>query len=52
MNVYRLIAQGSVEEKILQLSSKKRELVESVLSSEGSPLKGLTKKDVDALFSD
>lgn len=52
VNVYRLIAQGSVEEKILQLSSKKRELMESVLSTEGSPLKGLTKKDVDALFSD
>ncbi|MBX3248848.1 MAG: SNF2 helicase associated domain-containing protein [Myxococcales bacterium] len=52
VNVYKLIAQGSVEEKILQLSSKKRELMESVLSTEGSPLKGLTKKDVDQLFSD
>ena len=52
VNVYRLIASGSVEEKILQLSAKKRALMENVLSTEGSPLKGLTKKDVDALFSE
>ncbi|HJL01020.1 MAG TPA: SNF2-related protein [Polyangiaceae bacterium LLY-WYZ-15_(1-7)] len=51
VNVYRLIARGSVEEKILELSAKKRALMENVLSTEGSPLKGLTKKDVDALFS-
>ncbi len=51
VNVYRLIAKGTVEEKILELSAKKRALMENVLSTEGSPLKGLTKKDVDALFS-
>ncbi|MEM9863850.1 MAG: DEAD/DEAH box helicase, partial [Myxococcota bacterium] len=51
VNVYRLIAEGSVEEKILELSAKKRALMENVLSTEGSPLKGLTKKDVDSLFS-
>jgi len=27
-------------------------LVSNVLSSEGSPLKGLTKADVESLFSD
>ena len=52
VNVYRLIAKTTVEEKILELSGKKRALMENVLSTEGSPLKGLTKKDVDALFSD
>ncbi|MEM9070317.1 MAG: SNF2-related protein [Myxococcota bacterium] len=52
VNVYRLIAKASVEEKILELSAKKRALMENVLSTEGSPLKGLTKKDVDALFSE
>ncbi len=51
VNVYRLITKGTVEEKILELSAKKRALMENVLSTEGSPLKGLTKKDVDALFS-
>jgi len=51
VTVYRLIAEGTVEEKILQLSAKKRTLVSNVLSSEGSPLKGLTRADVDDLFS-
>ncbi|MDH5670590.1 MAG: DEAD/DEAH box helicase [Myxococcales bacterium] len=50
VSVYRLVARGSVEEKILQLSAKKRALVENVLSHD-APLKGLTKADVDDLFS-
>ncbi len=52
VSVYRLIAKGTVEEKILQLSAKKRALMENVLSTEGSPLKGLTKNDIDELFSE
>ena len=52
VTVYRLVAKGTVEEKILELSAKKRELVSNVLSTEGSPLKGLTKTDVDNLFSE
>jgi SNF2 family DNA or RNA helicase len=50
VSVYRLIAKDSVEEKILQLSEKKRELVTNVLNTD-APLKGLTKQDVDDLFS-
>ncbi len=52
VTVYRLIAKGTVEEKILQLSDKKRELVSNVLSTEGTALKGLTKQDLDELFGD
>ncbi|MFO0680825.1 MAG: SNF2-related protein [Sandaracinus sp.] len=52
VTVYRLIAKGTVEEKILQLSDKKRSLMENVLSTEGTQLKGLTKSDLDELFSD
>jgi SNF2 family DNA or RNA helicase len=52
VTVYRLIAKGTVEEKILQLSDKKRTLMENVLSTEGTALKGLTKADLDELFSD
>ncbi len=52
VNVYRLITKGTVEEKILELSTRKRELMTNVLSTEGSPLKGLTKADVENLFSD
>jgi SNF2 family DNA or RNA helicase len=50
VSVYRLITKDTVEEKILQLSEKKRELVSNVLSSDG-PMRGLTKADVDDLFS-
>jgi SNF2 family DNA or RNA helicase len=50
VSVYRLIAKDSVEEKILQLSDKKRELVTNVLNTD-APMKGLTKQDVDDLFS-
>ena len=50
VSVYRLIAKDSVEEKILQLSEKKRGLMANVLSSD-APLKGLTKQDVEDLFS-
>jgi SNF2 family DNA or RNA helicase len=52
VSVYRLIAKGTVEEKILQLSGKKRDLMSNVLNTEGTPLKGLTKADIDELFSD
>jgi SNF2 family DNA or RNA helicase len=52
VNVYRLVAKGTVEEKILQLSEKKRELVSHVLTTEGTALKGLTKQDIDELFAD
>jgi SNF2 family DNA or RNA helicase len=52
VTVYRLIARGTVEEKILQLSDKKRALMENVLSTDGAGLKGLTKADIDELFSD
>ncbi|HEX5659300.1 MAG TPA: SNF2-related protein [Polyangiales bacterium] len=52
VNVYRLIAKSTVEEKILQLSDKKRELVANVLSTEDVGLKGMTKQDVENLFAD
>ncbi len=52
VTVYRLVAKGTVEEKILKLSGKKRELMSNVLSAEGSPLKGLSRDDVVDLFSE
>jgi len=50
VTVYRLIARDTVEEKIRQLSEKKRELVANVLTNDG-PTKGLTKADLEELFS-
>jgi non-specific serine/threonine protein kinase len=48
--VYKIIARESVEEKILQLQEKKKNLVNQLISTEGSFFKSLTKEDVGALF--
>ena len=49
--VYKIIARDTVEEKILQLQEKKRALVKSIIATEASFFKSLTKDDVKALFS-
>ena len=49
--VYKLIAKGTVEEKILQLQARKRELVEHLITAESSFAKALTREDVEDLFS-
>ncbi len=51
VSVYRLVAAGTIEEKILLLKQKKRELVASVLSEDAGGAKKLTKQDLDDLFS-
>jgi superfamily II DNA or RNA helicase/tellurite resistance protein len=49
VNVYRLIARETVEEKVLELHQSKRELAEAVLSQDGSP-SVLTVEDLKALL--
>jgi non-specific serine/threonine protein kinase len=49
--VYKIIARGTVEEKILQLQEKKRALVQSLITTEASFFKSLTPEDVKDLFS-
>lgn len=49
--VYKLIARDSVEEKILQLQERKRNLVDQLISTEKHFLKALTAEDVQVLFS-
>jgi SNF2 family DNA or RNA helicase len=51
VTAYRLVAQGTIEEKILQLKAKKRELVASVLSEDAGGAKKLTKSDLEELFA-
>jgi superfamily II DNA or RNA helicase len=51
VTAYRLVAAGTIEEKILQLKAKKRELVASVLSEDIGGAKKLTKSDLDELFA-
>ncbi len=47
--VYRLVSQGTVEEKILQLQDKKRALFEAALDG-GAGAASLTREDLLALF--
>ncbi|EYF00707.1 DEAD/DEAH box helicase [Chondromyces apiculatus] len=51
VTAYRLVAAGTIEEKILQLKAKKKELVASVLSEDVGGAKKLTKSDLEELFS-
>jgi hypothetical protein len=54
VTAYRLIARNTIEEKIMALSAKKRELVSSVLGNEDEPMvpKGLSRADIESLLAD
>jgi non-specific serine/threonine protein kinase len=47
---YKLISKDSVEEKIIKLQDSKRELVESLISTEETFFKSLSKDDILELF--
>ncbi len=49
--VYKFIVRDSVEEKILQLQEKKRDLVKQLISTETAFFKTLTAEDIHALLS-
>jgi SNF2 family DNA or RNA helicase len=51
VSVYRLVAAGTIEEKILQLKQKKKDLVASVLEEDHGGGKRLTKTDLEDLFN-
>lgn len=46
VNVYRLITRESIEEKILKLQKKKRELFENLIEGSNNPLSQLTQEDI------
>jgi SNF2 family DNA or RNA helicase len=48
---YKLITRGTVEEKILALQKKKKELADLVIGGDESVAKELTKEDLEFLFS-
>lgn len=48
---YRLIARDTVEEKILSLQDRKRELAESIVRADESMIASLTPEDVELLLS-
>ncbi len=48
---YRIIARDTVEEKVLELQQRKRELVEELLGGQGGLLRDLTREDLEHLLS-
>jgi SNF2-related domain/Helicase conserved C-terminal domain len=49
--VYRLIASGTIEEKVMALKARKAELFSSVIDSDGAFSAGLSADDIRALFA-
>lgn len=49
--VYRLIAKGTIEEKIQELQESKRALSDQVIQGEGGQLGGMSKEDFISLLS-
>jgi superfamily II DNA or RNA helicase len=47
----RIVARGTVEEKILELQKSKRDLADAILQADGSPLAGLRREDLELLLS-
>ncbi len=52
VTVVRLVARGTIEEKILVLKKKKRELTKVVIGDDARALEGLTNEDLSALLGD
>ena len=48
---YRMICKDTIEDKILQLQEKKRQLAKELISDDVTFVKSLTKEDVEYLFS-
>ncbi|WP_150526632.1 DEAD/DEAH box helicase [Roseibium sediminis] len=44
--VYRLVAKGTVEEKILSLQARKQALADALLSNPDTPIAGLFDEDI------
>lgn len=48
---YRLVARETIEERILELQDRKRELADAILAGERGPLGDLTAEDLDDLLA-
>jgi superfamily II DNA or RNA helicase len=48
---YRLIAEGTIEEKVLELQDRKRGLADAILGEDATGLKQLTREDLELLLS-
>jgi superfamily II DNA or RNA helicase len=52
VTAYRLIASGSVEQKIRALAERKADLSRNVIQADGTAAKSLTRADLELLFAD
>ncbi|MGA9772301.1 MAG: SNF2-related protein [Blastocatellia bacterium] len=48
---YRLIARGTVEEKVLELQNAKRELADAIINADNSLIRKLGREDLELLLS-
>ena len=48
---YRLIARDTVEERVLELQQRKRELADAIITADNSVVRGLQREDLELLLS-
>jgi len=48
---YRIIAKDTVEERVLELQQRKRQLADAIVAQESGPLASLTREDLEWLLS-
>ena len=48
---YRVIAEDTIEDKILELQAQKRELAESIVRADSAVMKSLTREDLEQLLA-
>ncbi len=51
VTAYRLIARGTVEERVLELQGRKRGLAEAILTEDNALLRDLTREDLERLLT-
>lgn len=51
VSVYRLVTEGSVEQKIMDLKARKSKLVDALINENGLSTVNLSKTDLESLFS-
>ena len=49
--IHKLICEGTIEERILELQARKSALIAGLLDSESTSLSGLSTEDIDYLFA-
>lgn len=50
VNVYKLVTQGTIEEKVMELQARKRQLFDALVSENAEAMRGLSWEEVRSLF--